>query len=101
LFRDVINIKDSSPKLSMDNFNKIVNIKAAINWGISNKLKSELKFLKIVPVKRPIKPLGVNISDPHWISGFVSGDGCFLVKISSGGQRQGQCQGQCLGPQTN
>ena len=45
------------------------------------KIRTELKFLKIVPVKRPIIN-SFSIPDPHWIAGLVSGDGCFLVKLT-------------------
>ncbi len=79
--KETIKIKERHSKLSMENLNKIVNIKASINWGLSNKLKSELKFLKILPVKRPMIN-SLNIPDPYWITGFVSGNGSFLVKIS-------------------
>lgn len=46
--------------------------------GLSDKLKSEFSTFK--PVERPqIKT--ENILNPNWISGFVSGDGYFDVKI--------------------
>lgn len=72
---------DQDSNLTQTKLNKIVNIKASINWGISNKLKSQLKFLKIEPVKRPVINT-LYIPDPNWISGFVSGDGCFLVNLT-------------------
>jgi hypothetical protein len=62
-------------------FNQIINIKASINWGLSNKLKSSLKFLNIIPVKRPVINTFI-IPNPYWISGLVSGNDCFYIKIT-------------------
>lgn len=43
-------------------------------------LKSE--FNELTPVERPVIFTG-NIPDPNWIAGFVAGDGCFDVRIST------------------
>lgn len=58
---------------------KIVNIKASMNLGLSNNLKNEFDEFKIY--NRPLIQTK-NIPDPHWISGFVSGDGSFDINIT-------------------
>lgn len=65
--------------LSIKGLHKIVNIKAAINLGLSDLLKFE--FIDFVPVKRQIINTE-NIPDPNWIVGFVTGEGNFDVRIT-------------------
>jgi hypothetical protein len=55
--------------LNPEGLQKIVNIRASINLGLSYNLKEA--FPETVTVKRP----RVNFSDnihPHWIAGFAS-----------------------------
>ena len=65
--------------LTIDGLNKIINIKASINLGLSYFLKSE--FLNFSPVKRPVINTE-NIPDNNWVAGFVSGEGNFDVRIT-------------------
>ena len=65
--------------LSSTGLNKIVNIKASMNLGLSDFLKSE--FLNFSTVKRPVINTE-NIPDNNWIAGFVSGEGNFDVRIT-------------------
>jgi len=64
--------------LKPEGIKEIINIKASMNLGLSDELKSN--FINTVPVQRPtIKT--TNIQDSNWISGFVSGEGNFFVDI--------------------
>ena len=64
--------------LTLDGLQQIINIKASLNLGVSNTLKTE--FSNITPVKREIIQTN-NIPDSYWISGFVSGEGNFDAGI--------------------
>lgn len=64
--------------LTEEGLQKIINIRASLNLGISYKLQSE--FNQIKPVEREIIKT-TSIPDPHWISGFVSGEGNFDAGI--------------------
>ena len=57
---------------------EIVNLKASINRGLSDTLKSAFPNTK--PVARPVVVNQV-IKDPQWLAGFTSGEGSFLVRI--------------------
>ena len=57
---------------------KIINIRASLNLALSESLKAA--FLDTVLVSRPFQPLQ-EIPDPEWVAGFVTGEGCFFVKI--------------------
>lgn len=64
--------------LTMDGLNKIVALKAAMNWGISDLIKTS--FPALVPVQKPLVKNKV-VQDPNWLTGFASGEGCFFVEI--------------------
>ena len=79
LFKQAVNLMISKAHLSIEGLYQIINIKASINLGLSDLLKSEFNIF--TPVDKPIINTE-NIPDPSWIAGFVSGDGCFDVKIT-------------------
>lgn len=66
LFKKVIKlivpIGPSKAHLNIEGLHQIVNIKASINLGLSDKLKSEFKNFS--PVERPII-VTKNIPEPH------------------------------------
>ena len=64
--------------LTKEGLRKIVAIKASMNLGLSDKLTKA--FSDVIPVKRPLVELPQTI-DPHWLAGFVSGEGYFMIKI--------------------
>lgn len=72
--------------LSIEGLLQIINIKASINLGLSELLKSEFK--NYIPINRPVINTE-NISNPNWISGFVTGDGNFDIKIFSSNHKIG------------
>jgi hypothetical protein len=78
LFKQIIKLMKNKTHLTIEGLHQIINIKASINLGLSDLLKSE--FNDFTPVERPIIN-NENIPDPNWISGFVSGDGNFDVRI--------------------
>jgi hypothetical protein len=59
-------------------FQKIVAIKSSINWGLPDELN--IAFPEIDSLPRPLVQVPEKI-DPHWLAGFVSGDGCFSIII--------------------
>ena len=79
LFKEVIILMKNKYHLSNEGLNQIINIKASMNLGLSEFLKSE--FLNFSPVERPIIKTE-SISDSNWIAGFVSGEGNFDVRIT-------------------
>jgi len=87
LFKMAIDLIDNNEHLSMEGLQKIVNIRASMNKGLSNELK--VAFPKIIPIDRP-SVLNCKIQDPSWLAGFTSGEGCFFVNIiNSSSYRQG------------
>jgi len=73
--------------LTIEGLHKIVAIKASLNLGLSEELK--VAFPSVIPVKKPLVVDQV-ITDPNWVAGFTSGEGCFQVHIkASGSSRTG------------
>ena len=79
LFKAIVNLIINKNHLTVEGLNQIINIKASMNTGLSEIVKSN--FSNIVPVNRPL--INTNdIPNPHWIAGFVSGEGNFDVRIT-------------------
>ena len=52
LFKQIINIINNKAHLTVEGLNQIVNLKASMNLGLSDKLK--LEFPGYQPVERPV-----------------------------------------------
>ena len=78
LFEQIIELMNKKAHLTLDGLQQIINIKASMNLGISETVKSE--FSKTNPVKRSLIKT-TSIPDPNWIAGFVSGEGNFDAGI--------------------
>lgn len=78
LWRQVATIMGCNCHRTNEGLQTIVNLRTSINWGLTDKLKSE--YPDIVPAKRPNivnKPALTNssIADSEWVAGFTSGEG--------------------------
>lgn len=78
LFKSVLEICNLKEHLSHEGINRIVNIKASINKGLTEQLKEA--FPNAIPVVRPEVKNQV-IKDPHWFVGFADAEGCFNVGV--------------------
>lgn len=56
-----------------------MKIKASINKGLGLR-ELKIAFPSIKPVKRA-EIANVLIPDPQWLAGFISGEGCLLVRV--------------------
>lgn len=86
LFKQAVVLISNKAHLTLEGLKHIVNIKASMNLGLSEILKSE--FIGYMPVKRPII-IANSIPHPSWVSGFVSGEGNFDVRISPSSTKVG------------
>ncbi len=89
LWRQAVVMINQKEHLTEEGLRKIVAIKAAINLGLSVKLKKA--FPDIIPAQRflvetnEVSPCIPKIYDSNWLAGFTSADGCFLVSIRKSG----------------
>jgi hypothetical protein len=75
----VIALMDMKQHLTMEGLQEIVNIRATMNNGLSDKL--EKAFPKTIPVKRP-EVDNIEIRNPQWLYGFSAGEACFGGGVS-------------------
>jgi hypothetical protein len=78
-FEQIVELMNKGAHLTINGLQQVINIRASMNTGLSEIIKSEFGN-KINPVKRGIIQSNI-IPDPHWISGFVSGEGNLDVGI--------------------
>ena len=78
LFTKIIEIMIKKEHLTAQGLQKIVNLKANLNLGISNDLKKNFPETKVI--ERGIFN-NINIPDSNWLSGFSEGESCFYISI--------------------
>ena len=71
-------ISRAKEHLSLKGLQQLVSIRASMNKGLPNELNNA--FPNIKPVQRPTIEFK-GIPDPHWVAGFVDGEGCFFVSV--------------------
>ena len=80
LFKQAFILILNKEHLTSEGLAKIVAIKASMNKGLSEELKTA--FPDVLPIPRP-SVVNQEIKDPNWLAGFTSGEGCFLVRITN------------------
>lgn len=78
LFKQVVSLISKGEHLTLSGLQKIVNIKASMNFKtLSDKLSAA--FPNTAPVNRPtVIP---KVPNSGWVSGFVDGEACFYINI--------------------
>ena len=86
LFKDIALMMEKGEHLKMEGLQSIVNIRAALNLGLSEVLKAA--FPDTIPVVRFLISKQ-EIPHPDWMAGFVTGEGTFFVKINKSRNKAG------------
>lgn len=79
LFKKAYNLVLYKEHLTIKGLHNIVALRASLNLGLSEELK--IYFSDIIPELKPIIK-DQSIPNSHWLAGFTSGEGCFLVGMS-------------------
>lgn len=79
LFKLAYEIIKKKQHLTQDGFQKILAIRASMNKGLPPALQAI--FPNITPINRP-GVLDSKVSDPNWLAGFTTAEGCFMVKLT-------------------
>lgn len=87
LFKQILDLINNKAHLTVEDLNKIVNLKASMNLGLSDKLKSEFPGYRAV--ERPVINCDNAIINPSWLSGFVSAEGNFDVRTPKTNSKTG------------
>lgn len=81
LFKQILYIIQLKEHLTLQGIQKIINIRATLNFGLSKEL--QLMFPETVPVPRSLRETCV-IPHSQWIAGFTSAEGNFSVSLDKG-----------------
>lgn len=79
LFKQVVMMMQRGEHLTIEGLQKIINIRASINKGLSPLLREA--FPNNIAVVRPSLAIANTKLHPQWVAGFTSGDGCFKVSV--------------------
>lgn len=78
IWKDIIKLMCKKEHLNKEGLIKIINLRASLNRGLTDKLIKS--FPIIVKVIKPKSIIPKNI-DYNWLAGFFSGEGCFHVYV--------------------
>ena len=87
LLKQAFALVQNKEHLTIQGLAKILAIKASMNNGLSEELKTN--YPNIVPVERPVVQ-NTTEYDPNWLAGFTSAEGCFLIKTYKAGTKTGE-----------
>jgi hypothetical protein len=87
LFKQAVKLVNEKAHLTVEGLNQIVNIKASMNLGLSDMLKSE--FPSYIPIERPVINSKDVVLNPAWISGFICAEGNFDVRMPASDSKTG------------
>lgn len=76
IFREIALMVQRKEHLTIKGLQKIVNLKASLNLGLSDELKAAYPGISLI---NRFKVENQIIPHPQWLSGFTSGEGCFSV----------------------
>ncbi len=79
LFKKALGLMNRQEHLTPEGLIKIVSIKASMNKGLSEDLKTA--FPNVTPVSIPFVDVAI-IPDPNWVAWFVNGEGCFSINVA-------------------
>lgn len=79
IFTNIIKLLNDKEQATMVGLQKIINMRASMNKGLSDNLK--IVFPNTKPIARPTIDFE-GIPHPNWLVGFVDGEGCFYIKIT-------------------
>lgn len=81
LFKQIVFIKAKNRSLCLEEFKEILSLKVNLNKGFSSTAQKLMKaYPDVLPVPRPKVKLQ-EIPHPQWLTGFIDGEGCFIINI--------------------
>jgi len=78
LLKKIVDLINNKVHLTLDGLSQIVSMKAAMNRGLSGLIK--MRFADVIPAYR-LTVDNDSVPDPHWVTGFVNGEGTFDIKL--------------------
>jgi len=79
IFCKIVELINQKEHLTLEGIQKIVNLKASMNKGLTDKLKQAFPDTK--PIPRPVIDKSLRVINPWWLAGFIDGEGSFTVSL--------------------
>jgi LAGLIDADG endonuclease len=79
LFKSVVMMVKCGKHLNTEGLQEIINYRASLNNGLTPILKEAFPNFILIP--RFHKIVNPQVPDPHWLSGFTAGEGCFNINV--------------------
>lgn len=79
IFSKIVELINKKEHLTLEGIQKIVNLKASMNKGLTDALKQA--FPNTLPIPRPVIDKSLCIINPCWLSGFIDGEGSFTISL--------------------
>lgn len=86
LFKKALGIIQRKEHLLTEGLEELVAIKASMNLGLPDSLKSNFPNIKPVELTSTVN---IKITDPEWIAGFTTAEGCFYLEVRKRSDRKG------------
>ena len=80
LFKQCVLLMTNKEHLTLSGLKKIIAIKAVLNLGLSEQIKTS--FPNVIPIIRPSYIIDKEHLNPFWVTGFSCGDSCFSLSIA-------------------
>lgn len=80
LFKEICSIVIKNNHYTPEGLQKILNNKAALNWGLSDNLKANFPLTLQTP--RPLVTSNIEKITPEWLAGFCTGESNFSIFIT-------------------
>jgi len=79
LWKECVILIKNKEHLTESGLDKILSLKSALNLGLSANLSAA--FPNVIAIARPLYTGPSAPLNPHWVSGFVEGDGSFTTSL--------------------
>ena len=88
-FKEIVKLMSEKEHSNLQGIQSIVNIKASMNWGLSNELKEA--FPDTVPVKKEdmVSNYNILVSAKEWMAGFSTGESNFFITVQKSSTKSG------------
>lgn len=87
LFKKIALLIEQGEHLTVYGLQAIINIRASLNLGLSEVLKAAFPYT--IPFTRPHNTIRAEIQHSEWMAGFITGEGCFFIKVNKGRNKAG------------
>lgn len=87
LFKKIALMIEQGEHLKVYGLQAIINFRASLNLGLSEVLQAAFPYT--IPFTRSHNTIRAEIQNSEWMAGFITGEGCFFIKVIKGRNKAG------------